>query len=203
MLFETHRRSVVFACEPAGLCLKLIRSRRVFRNERFAYEQLNAQAADLFLPLLFFCRVPHLRHSGQPWRGYCMRQGDCSLRDILHHSPRHTDLEHQALLQRLLHDRDRATARSHPQQKPDAEAVSGGGGLLVPFKSTQTVQLSLCLAVLRLLQALHQAGWVHGDSHLGNFVYTDGRLYAIDFERSFRSADPVQHLLDVQACAEA
>jgi hypothetical protein len=193
LLFETHGRSVVFACEPAGLCLKLIRSRSIFRAERLAHEQLsaNAHALDLFLPLLFFCRVPHLkRMSMHAWRGYCMRQGQYSMRDILYKSPRHTDDEHRALLQRLLHDRDHYCP---PQADTEPQ-----GGLCVAFKPTQSVQMSLCLAVLRLLQALHQSGWVHGDSHLGNFVYANGRLYAIDFERSFCSTDPIQHLLDIQ-----
>lgn len=76
--------------------------------------------------------------------------------------------------------------------------IIGIGGILVSFKHSQTVQLSLCLTVLRLLHALHQSGWVHGDSHMGNFVYTEGRLYAIDFERSFCSKDPIQHFLDIQ-----
>lgn len=195
ILFETQGRSVVFACEPPGLCLKLIASKRVFTNERLAYEQLKGDALRLFLPLLFFCRVSRLRASARPWRGYCMRQGQFSMRDILYRSPRHSEAEHEAILKKLLVDRDRA-ASTTPQQ--EQHLASECGGMAVPFKSTQTVQLSLCLTVLRLLRALHQAGWVHGDSHLGNFVYADGRLYAIDFERSFGSLDPLQHFLDIQ-----
>ena len=77
-------------------------------------------------------------------------------------------------------------------------ATPGSGGVPVPFKSTQSLQLSVSLAALQLLRALHKEGWVHGDSHLGNFVYCDGNVYAIDFERSFPSSDAIQHLLDIQ-----
>ena len=180
---------MVFTCEPLGLCLKLIKSKRIFTTERQAYELLDPKARALFLPLLFFCRVPNVLGS-KCWRGYCMRQGQYSLRDILYKSPRQSDAQHEALLTSLLRDRDQF-ARSLPSS-------SDAGGLPVAFKSNQTVQLSLCLTCFRLLHALHRAGWVHGDSHLGNFVYAGGRLYAIDFERSFGSSDPVQHLLDIQ-----
>ena len=190
ILFETHGRSVVFACEPAGLCLKLIRSKRIFAIERLAYEQLRGPALDLFLPLLFFCKLSrdtnHQNKKTSSWHGYCMQQGQYSLRDILYKSPRHTEAEHQALLQSLLLDRDR----------PITSAFQGGVPVL--FKPNQTVQLSLCITALLLLRALHHSGWVHGDSHLGNFVYANGRLYAIDFERSFCTTDIVQHCLDIQ-----
>lgn len=33
----------------------------------------------------------------------------------------------------------------------------------------------------------------------GNFVCRHGRIYAIDWERSFATTEPVQHLLDAQA----
>jgi hypothetical protein len=77
-------------------------------------------------------------------------------------------------------------------------ADTGGGGVLVHFKRNQSIKLSLCIAALQLLRSLHREGWVHGDSHLGNFVYSDGRVFAIDFERSFASASKVQHLMDIQ-----
>ena len=182
-------------------------------TERLAYEQLQGRAHQLFLPLLFFCRVPHVR-SSRCWRGYCMKQGQYSLRDILYKSPRHCDAQHEELLKKLLQDKDHYLSISssfHHEQnktigvtKADEEAITTTttpirqGGLCVSFKPTQTVQLSLCLTALRLLHELHLAGWVHGDSHLGNFVYANGRLYAIDFERSFCTSEPVQHFLDIQ-----
>lgn len=103
-------------------------------------------------------------------------------------------LEHevpfQHAIQRLVDQRNRFLQNgAHPE----------GGGVPIRFKKNQSIHLSLSVAVLQLLRLLHAEGWVHGDSHLGNFIYCDdGRMYAIDFERSFRTRDTVQHLLDIQ-----
>ncbi len=67
------------------------------------------------------------------------------------------------------------------------------------FIPTQSIQMSIALAALRLLHRMHaECGWVHGDSHMGNFMYLNQSIYAIDFERSFGSTDRVQHLMDIQ-----
>ena len=59
---------------------------------------------------------------------------------------------------------------------------------------------ALVMACLEALRRLHSAGWVHGDTHLGNFLLDvrSWRVYLIDFERAFPSVLPVQQLLDVQ-----
>ena len=69
---------------------------------------------------------------------------------------------------------------------------------MVIFKKNQSIQLSISIAALKLLRVLHKENWVHGDSHLGNFIYLCGRIYAIDFERSFQTSNAVQQLLDIQ-----
>ena len=189
IMFESQDRSVVLGCGD-HFCLKLIRDGWVFRNEREAYNSLQRQdAAGLFMPILFFCEVPCALQGDQAiiWRGYYMRRGDHSLRDILFRPSRMLPEEHDALLVRLLRDKERF-----------ARQQTEGGGVPVHFKPAQTLQLALSLTAFRLLQRLHRAGWVHGDSHLGNFVYSEGRVYAIDFERSFATQDRVQHLLDIQ-----
>jgi hypothetical protein len=187
ILFESQDRSVVLGCGP-DFCLKLIRDGAVYRTEREAYGRLvQRQAAGLFMQILFFCEVPCVLPAGAIiWRGYYMRRGSYSLRDILFRpTNRMTEEQHAGLLRRLEADRALPLAAE-------------GGGVVVQFKPDQPAQLSLCVAALRLLQALHRTGCVHGDSHLGNFVYRQGRVYAIDFERSLATEDPVQHLLDIQ-----
>ena len=61
-------------------------------------------------------------------------------------------------------------------------------------------KIILLQACFRLLMLLHQNAWVHGDTHLGNFMLDPAtwRIYLIDAERSFPSAEPVQYLLDAQ-----
>ena len=113
-------------------------------------------------------------------------QGQHSLRDILYKSHRLSQPQYDLMLQQLHKEK---TRRPLPSEE---------GGVPVHFKATQSIQLSLSVAALRLLCLLHSQGWSHGDSHLGNFVYTQGHVYAIDFERTFTTQDPTQHLLDIQ-----
>jgi hypothetical protein len=59
---------------------------------------------------------------------------------------------------------------------------------------------AVAAACLEALQRLHRAGWVHGDTHLGNFLLDVGswRVYLIDFERAFPCSLQRQAFLDVQ-----
>ena len=61
-------------------------------------------------------------------------------------------------------------------------------------------EMDLLAVCFRLLRFLHKNGWVHGDTHMGNFMLDTRtwRVYLIDAERSFQSQDPVQYLLDGQ-----
>ena len=62
------------------------------------------------------------------------------------------------------------------------------------------LRTAVAVACLRALQAFHDAGWVHADTHLGNFLLDSKRwtIVLIDFERTFRSEMPIQTMLDVQ-----
>jgi len=59
---------------------------------------------------------------------------------------------------------------------------------------------SLLVTSLQLLRTLHQAHWIHGDSHLGNFMVNvcTLRVVMIDTERSFQSTSPMLKLSDMQ-----
>ena len=61
-------------------------------------------------------------------------------------------------------------------------------------------EMAVLAVCFRLLMLLHKNGWIHGDTHLGNFMLDSKtwRVYLIDTERSFPTADPVQYLLDAQ-----
>jgi hypothetical protein len=62
------------------------------------------------------------------------------------------------------------------------------------------LQTAVAAACLEALQRLHRAGWVHGDTHLGNFMLdvSSWRVHLIDFERAFACTLPQQAFLDVQ-----
>ena len=63
-----------------------------------------------------------------------------------------------------------------------------------------SLESALLAACIELLRHLHKNGWIHGDSHLGNFVLDrkNWRVYAIDVERTFQSEDLVQQFMDIQ-----
>jgi hypothetical protein len=90
------------------------------------------------------------------------------------------------------------TASSHSSEDDEEDKALGGVG--VRRMEKRGIQTSLTVACLELLHKMHMRGWVHGDSHLGNFVLDPKtwRVYAIDMERSFSSNDAVQHMLDIQ-----
>jgi hypothetical protein len=74
-------------------------------------------------------------------------------------------------------------------------------GIALPeLSSLQTFETTVLSACCQLLNQLHQRGWVHGDTHLGNFLLCPKtrRVFLIDPERAFASTNPVQCLLDVQ-----
>ena len=193
VLFENCKRSVVLQCIPQDCCLKLIKDPAIFDVEYKAYQKLKEtpDAKRLFLPIYFFCQ---LRGAvGGAWKGYFMKQGLYSLRELIYkHSE--ADVQYQNAIQILVKQRNKCLQKGH-----DVPPLHQQEGIPVHFKHNQSIKLSLSVAALQLLRRLHSHGWVHGDSHLGNFVYCcDGNVYAIDFERSFRSTDVVQHLMDIQ-----
>lgn len=165
----------------------------------------------LFLPVYFFCEV--IMPDNRAWKGYCMQEGKYSLRDILCPAAGvdtiHGALEQKKLLKNILQDKEnsiRSLINTPPE--PSAALDQHGTSMMtsgqeegepVIFQEKQSVQMSIAIAALRLLNRMHVVhGWAHGDSHLGNFMYMEGKIYAIDFERSFKTIAPVQHLLDIQ-----
>jgi hypothetical protein len=206
---QCSKKVNIFQCKMPGLstsssklCLKLMNSDEIFQREMKAYERMmekNASTGErgvesLFLPVYFFCEVTMPDNS--KWKGYCMQEGKYSLKDILFPADTISGaLEQKKVLNTIL--QDKGFAMRFPITNTIGE--DGGGGEPVIFQAKQSLELSIAMAALRLLHRMHtQHRWVHGKSHLGNFMYMKGKIYAIEFERSFASADPIQHLLDIQ-----
>jgi hypothetical protein len=64
----------------------------------------------------------------------------------------------------------------------------------------RTLYTAVAAACIQLIQKFHSFGWVHGDTHLSNFMIDVNfmRVVLIDCERSFKSDNAVQRLLDIQ-----
>ncbi len=185
-------------CKTSTVCLKLMDNNDIYQNEKQAYENMlkpsghHDVAAGLFLKVYFFCEV--IMPDNRAWKGYCMQEAKYSVREILtppSSDPVSSALAQRKILQDILQDKEKAL-------REDGTS-SCGGGVPVVFQQNQSIQLSIAIAALQLMHQMHiKYGWAHGDTHMGNFMYMNRRVYAIDFERSFASDDPVQHLLDLQ-----
>jgi hypothetical protein len=198
---SSHNKKVlIFQCKlwedsNTTVCLKLMNNNDIYQNEKLAYEKMIASdVTNIFLKVYFFCEV--ILPDKKLWKGYCMQEGNYSIRDILF--PVTSDavslaLEQKKILKQIIQDKEKAL------KKINSPENSFEMGMKVIFKPDQTIQMSIIIAALRLLHRMHtEYRWVHGDSHLGNFMYLDGKIYAIDFERSFATQDKVLHLLDIQ-----
>lgn len=206
----SSKRVMIFSCKfgdgssSPTVCLKLMDNNDIYQNEKGAYENMlkptpgcddNSDASKLFLKVFFFCEV--IMPDNRAWKGYCMQEAKYSVREIL--TPSFSDpvagaLAQRKILQYVLQEKEKAL-----KEGTTPSAADDGGGVLVEYRPNQSIQLSIAIATLRLMHQLHSKhGWVHGDSHMGNFMYMNRKVYAIDFERSFPSIDPVQHLLDLQ-----
>lgn len=86
------------------------------------------------------------------------------------------------------------------QRFVDSSPSADGGGVPVRYAPGRSLRTATLAACIELLQRMHALGWVHGDTHMGNFMLDPStwRVYAIDVERAFRSDCPRQHMTDLQ-----
>lgn len=165
--------------EPWLACLKLRAGAAAADVERGVYARMRGTPVErLFLRLHFFCTVE--MPDGSLWSGYCMELGDFGASHLM-------SVNVSAVAK-----------RSYFALHLEGCGEAGGAGEPVQVHAWPTVQDAVAVACLRLLCRIHAEGWIHGDSHGGNFMCVAGRMYAIDFERAFPTADPVHHFLDVQ-----
>jgi hypothetical protein len=139
----------------------------------------NEGVASLMAPIRAFVK---LTHAGKTWAGVYMDSYDMCVNSIIF-PRRASDL--------------RALEAAFAKDRPDG--LGGGHGVPIRFATTG-LQTAALVACMELLQRMHSLGWVHGDTHLGNFLLNTKtwRVVAIDFERAFPSRDVAQHLMDIQ-----
>ena len=154
-----------------------------------------------FVPILCAFEVVVLANGEeQTWGGLCMPFLDFTVCNIMSISPRpsaKTDMQRLSaafLLRQPPNDNDERDDRDPTTAKLMRQhgmpLIGGRGGF----------EMAILAACFRLLYSVHAHGWVHGDTHMGNFMLdtTTWRVYLIDAERSFQSKDSVQYLLDAQ-----
>ena len=139
----------------------------------------NEGVAALMAPIRAFVRLTHF---GKVWAGVLMDHYDMSVNSVIF-PKRASEL--------------RKLSAAFERERPDASRGGHGIGLRYTAAGLQTAALVACM---ELLQRMHSLGWVHGDTHLGNFLLDvkTWRVVVIDVERAFTSRDVAQHLMDMQ-----
>ena len=170
-----------------SLCVKLRSSLAKHQHELDTYLAMPDDIRAAFVPLLFAFEV---ELGGNTWAGLCMPFIQHPLCRLLSVSPKRSA---PATLRRLATN---PTIKRHQQH----DAIQHNGIALLPSPPPETFETAVLDACCQLLNRLHQRGWVHGDTHLGNFLLCPKtwRVFLIDPERAFASTNPVQCLLDVQ-----
>ena len=77
---------------------------------------------------------------------------------------------------------------------------TSGNGLPLIIQNTSTLENALINTLFIILKVMHDSGWIHGDTHLGNFLINSKtkKIALIDFERSHKTNDPRLMLADLQ-----
>ena len=174
----------LFICRVEnGMCIKLQKAPK----ELDTLLAMPHSVRTAFVPLLCGFRF---RHMDEEWSGMCMPMLDHTLFHIMSISNRVSAAV----------DIDRLATRFMAASLSPIQQHTHGMPLLHNTPHKQSFEVALLTACCRLLLQLHQNGWVHGDTHLGNFLLCTRtwRVFLIDAERTFPSSDPVQYLMDVQ-----
>ena len=176
--------------------------------------QTPLQVRDLFPDMYGFIEFDMPKN--EKWGGICMDYYDASVAEILYSSYHHCKTE---LVAKMNAD---YLARCEAEKKKQADVKSLGLAEKVCFSTRflnpdsnydqnlkgipllcfqgRSLYTSVVEACIQILRALHGFDWIHGDTHLSNFMLDAStlRVVLIDTERSFHSSCPIQKLLDVQ-----
>ena len=168
-----------------GGCVKMRCPLSEHQRELDIFNTMSDVARRCFVPILSAFEFE--ARDGETWGGLCMPFIDTTLNCIM---PSSLSLDSIA----------RRFAASFNTSAQQTEALGLHGLQLKPSENFAATLLSACFG---LLLTVHKCGWVHGDTHMGNFMLDSKtwRVFLIDTERSFQSTDPVQHLLDAQELA--
>ena len=189
-----------------GGCVKMRCPLSEHQRELDIFNTMSDVARRCFVPILSAFEFE--ARDGKTWGGLCMPFIDTTLNCIMPPS-----LSLDSIASRFAASHAAGLAASHAAGLAASPAAGIAAGLaghtealglhglqLTPSKNFTATLLSACFG---LLLTVHKCGWVHGDTHMGNFMLDSKtwRVFLIDTERSFQSTDPVQHLLDAQELA--
>lgn len=186
--------------------LKLRYPMHAIEDEMDRTRRMHADASALMPTIHAFVQ---LKVAARTYGGICMQRLDHTATELLFPS---TALfkQQETLLDQAVRFRNYHAAANNTPKRNDGVAIhhqttknDDDAPLLLAAEEglIAHLQTAVMLACLRLLRRLHiEAGWCHGDSHLGNFLIDSRswRVYMIDFERAFECSKQHQWFLDDQ-----
>lgn len=163
-------------------------------QEYLHYKEMDScHLGHCFPRIYFFATFASTSDPSTCWGCIAMENFHMSLVDIFF-SEKHLSKKHlyNILLKNFELD-------SYPQQFFHGNS----NGVLIstsPKSAKKDLLTSLLITCLQLLRNIHHAHWIHGDSHLGNFMVNvcTMRVVMIDPERSFQSSNAVHKMSDMQ-----
>jgi hypothetical protein len=181
----------LFKVKTQVITLKLKSFAADIHEEYLHFKKLNECQLDVWFPKIYFFATFQAKEHSNCWGCIAMEFFHLSLVDLFYMEKHLTKKNlYSILLQNFESDHCHASLDS-----------SGNGMLLCTNKDTKKDLLtSLLVTALQLLRTLHQAHWIHGDSHLGNFMINVSNLKVvmIDAERSFQTTSTVLKMSDAQ-----
>jgi hypothetical protein len=207
-LLRRKGKLLIISTQDGG-CVKMRCPLSEHQRELDTFNAMSDAARNCFVPIL--AAFEFEARDGATWGGLCMPFIDTTLNCIMPSS-----LSHDSIAKRFAASLDASLAASLDASLDASLAASLAASLDARTRHTEALGLhglqlkasenftaTLLSACFGLLLTVHKCGWVHGDTHMGNFMLdsTTWRVFLIDTERSFQSTDPVQHLLDAQELA--
>ena len=190
------------------ICIKMRAPLSAHNKELDTYHAMTKHGgvSRAFAPILCAFEFK-MMDTGVMWGGFCMPYIEHTLCSIMSVSPKPSAaIDMNRLAMRFAESQEQTQNNDNKSDEEDEQHHSTTTTMMlrghgVPLRDgSSSFEMALLSACFRLLMMLHRSGWVHGDTHLGNFMLdtVSWRVCLIDSERSFRSTEPTQYLLDTQ-----
>jgi len=177
-----------------NFCLKLKYPSEDIEKEIKIYKQMKENQNDKALTLFpkVYAILRFANQGTESWGALLMDYYHISAVQVLYNSHHMNNKAFNAILDK---NYEKLKATSHRESKS-----IGTHGNPIPIIRSQTLKNAILMSCIMLLNDLHNCGWIHGDSHLGNFMIdiNEMSVVMIDTERSFESSESGLRLMDIQ-----
>jgi hypothetical protein len=181
----------VFKVKTQVVTLKMKSFAADIHEEYLHFKELKECQLDVWFPEIYFFATFQSKEHSNCWGCIAMEFFHLSLVDLFYVEKHLTKKNlYNILLQNFELDHSHVSLDSR----------GNGMHVCTNKESKKDLLTSLLVTALQLLRTLHKAHWIHGDSHLGNFMINvcTLKVVMIDAERSFQTTSTVLKMSDAQ-----